>query len=712
MTYPKFAQVAILRPIRRSFEYSIPEELGDRVSKGSLCNCPFRGESERGVVLETGEEPEYQGERKELSEVISGEPLREPLLELANWLSFATFTPLGQVFNRMLPADITARPRTRDAIELKASFSEVSDFIEREKKRKPKQAELLQCLLASDEPIEKSELLARADSSRSPLKTLLSEEFVEEVTLPEIEARPSFSPAEMSGESISVSSGEVDRIPASFEKYVAYGTGRERIAIYKEILARLTRQGTVILLSPNVIRAEELVELIRSELDLVGVTYHSELTGGQISRRWNLARSGDVDFFVGALSAVYLPVDRLGGIIVEGEGDRNFSLKEQDPKGNLIDIALRRGELEESPVILGGPGPSLRSYLGLERKEYREISGASLDGLRSSSRVSFIKKRNNAEARTLSSGVRQRLKENYENKELSLIIGEKTGSSSAAVCEDCGEVIRCPDCQVPISYTTSGNYGVCPYCGARKNLLACPICGSDEIDFIGGGLEKAGTEIKEFLPGANVRRFDAPGESPADFMAVRQGFLKGEIDILLGTSIVASPCFSGEVSLVGLLDLDLILNRPTYRSTELAFRRVITGLELAAPEGELVVQTYGSGTGSISSAFAGAPRDFYESELKSRKRMGYPPYRRLITVQLEGKEREDLRKVASKLRGDLESTGGDFTVLGPLEPESDKTGRTRTELVIKAEELDFFLEILHEVISEEDVDALRVNPFT
>ena len=157
MALPNDAEVAVFRPINRTFEYSSPDDLKREISVGSVCRLPFRGESVRGVVLGLDEEPDYEGEQKKLKEVITEEPLAPEVIDLARWLSYTTLTPIGQVLNRFLPGDLTVRPRTEDKVELKASFEEVSNFVERREKRAPKQVELLEYLLALDEPIEKTD---------------------------------------------------------------------------------------------------------------------------------------------------------------------------------------------------------------------------------------------------------------------------------------------------------------------------------------------------------------------------------------------------------------------------------------------------------------------------------------------------------------------------------------------------------------------------
>ncbi|MBS3788263.1 hypothetical protein KGY79_08735, partial [Candidatus Bipolaricaulota bacterium] len=569
MTSGGYANVAVFRPIRSTFEYAIPDRLKDETSIGSICRLPFRGESVRGVVLEVREEPNYEGERKLIKEIVSRDPLPRSIIELANWLSRTTLTPIGQVLNRFVPGDLSVRPRTEDKVELDTSFGTVRSFIERNKKKSPKQVELLEFLLALDEPIEKNELLRKANSSRSPLKALKEKDIVEIASLPEIERQEVRTPGRLSS-SLNLER-EVQVKPEleedDFAQYAVHGTGDRRLATYLEVIRNLKGEGTILILAPNVIRAEELRKMAREELDIIGLSYHSALTDGEISSRWNLARSDEVDVFFGALSTIYLPVPSLKAIIAEGDGDRNFDLTEQDPKGNLIETARKRAELEGVPLIIGGRGPSARSYYQIATGALETMDGNFPEGFNKSVDMALEAPGKGSGDQALGPGLKRALKRSYREEGPILIVGSKKGASSAAICAECGEVVRCQDCDVPLTFIGSGNYGVCPYCGSKANLFVCENCGSDELKFIGSGLEKAEAEVQSLLPKAEVRRFGSQGEKWKDFLKLAGEVLSGEVDVLLGTSLVESFYFQGKSALICLLDLDLVSNRPSYRST-------------------------------------------------------------------------------------------------------------------------------------------------
>lgn len=714
MTSPGYASVAIFRPIRSTFEYSVPGQLKEEVSPGSICRLPFRGEYVRGIVLEVREEPGYEGEQKQITEVISDDPLPDSIIHLAEWLSFTTLTPIGQVLNRFIPGDLSVRPRTKDRVELTTSFDKVRSFIEGNKKRAPKQVELLEYLLALDGKIEKTELLDRANSSRSPLKALVEKEMVEISSLPvmassgaEVSAKIS-PPLEPDWEFRKKLDFQYDE----YSQYAVNGTGSQRLETYLGIIRDLKGTGTVLILAPNVVRAEELTGIVRNELDRIVLPYHSNLTDGEISASWNLARAGEVDVFVGVLNAIYLLVPRLRGIIVEGEGERNYELTEQDPKGNLVETARKRAKLQKVPLVLGGPGPSIQTYYQVKAGKLETIDDNFPDEFKKSVDMTLEDPGRDDGDRALSSGLMRALKWSYNEEGPALIVGGKSGTSGAAFCDDCGTVVRCSDCEVPLTFTGSGNYGVCPYCGTKTNLLVCDSCGSDELKFIGSGLEKAEAEVRSLLPGAEVRRFDFKEDTREEFLKLAFDVLNGEVDVVIGTKIVESLYFQGRSSLVGLLDLDLINNRPSYRSTEFLFRRVLSGLDMAKDEGKVFLQARRDRGGVFDLIKARHWKELYKSELKSRQRMGYPPFKRLIKIEVEGSEEEEARDAALKLKEALAAAGGDCQLLGPTSNSFGKRkGRYQSDLIVKTEDSGTVLDRINSIVSDGGYEEVRVNPF-
>lgn len=716
MSLDSYVRIAVFRPIPTRFEYSVPKGLKDGLKIGSICRVPFRGEKVRGVVVDISEEPSFSGETKQVSEVISDRLLNSSLMDLARWITRRTLTPLGQVFHRMVPADLRVSPREKKVIELSESFEEIREFIEEKGSRAPKQAEILECLLTSDDPVEKNHLLERAGSSRSPLKSLRGRGLVREVSLPEIRTDNQGFSFELDLDELS--SGVLQNLkglPNSFERFAFHSSGQKLLALYCRIVQLIRERGTVLFLTSDVGRARWFSQLFRSKMDLRALTYHSNLTRGEQSYRWNTAFTGSVDVFVGVLNAVYLPVPDLGGIIIDDEGDRNFELKEQDPKGNLVEIALKRGEIEERPIVYSGVAPSIRSYFETKSGSLRPLGQEEGNPITFSSKDVEISVQNSGSTRgSIPEEFKRDLRENYERGEPAMVVGERAGPSNAAICDECGSVLRCPHCRIPLAYSSSGRYGVCPYCGLKKEMLVCDNCGSKAIKFIGGGLEAIEKELESLFPNGNIRVYNAQADSGQDLSALCRDLVGGELDVLLGTRSLLTPFLAGKVPLLGLLDLDILLNRPTYRSTEFLFRRILKGANIVGPDGKVFLQGLRSEQLPLGAVASGKWRELYEDELESRCRMSYPPHGELVEISFQGKDMESLKKTAESLKDklhELEMKGG---LLGPMEesPGGGSKAGPVSKLMVKTDELDDFLDKLHSVVDREDREIIRLNPYS
>ncbi len=716
MSLDSYVRIAVFRPIPTRFEYSVPRGLEDGLKIGSICRVPFRGEKVRGVVVDIFGEPSFSGETKQVSEVISDRPLNSSLMDLARWITRRTLTPLGQVFHRMVPADLRVSPREKKVIGLSGSFEEIREFIEEKGSRAPKQAEILECLLTSDDPVEKNHLLERAGSSRSPLKSLRGRGLVREVSLPEIRTDNQGFSFELDLNELS--SGVLQNLkglPNSFERFAFHSSGQKLLALYCRIVQLIRERGTVLFLTSDVGRARWFSELFRSKMDLRALTYHSDLTRGEQSYRWNTANTGSVDVFVGVLNAVYLPVPDLGGIIIDDEGDRNFELKEQDPKGDLVEIALKRGEIEERPIVYSGVAPSIRSYFETKSGSLTPLGREDGNSITFSSKDVDISVQDSGSKRgSIPEEFKRDLRENYESGEPAMVIGERAGPSNAAICDECGSVLRCPDCRIPLAYSSSGRYGVCPYCGLKKEMLVCDNCGSEAVRFIGGGLEAIEKELEALFPNGNIRVYNAQADSGQDLSALFRDLVGGKLDVLLGTRSLLTPFLAGKVPLLGLLDLDILLNRPTYRSTEFLFRRILKGADIVGSKGKVFLQGLRSEQLPLGAVASGKWRELYENELESRRRMNYPPQGELVEISFQGKDMESLKKTAESLKGKLHELGMKGGLLGPMEesPGGGSKAGPVSKLMVKTDELDDFLDKLHSVVDREDREIIRLNPYS
>lgn len=244
-------------------------------------------------------------------------------------------------------------------------------------------------------------------------------------------------------------------------------------------------------------------------------------------------------------------------------------------------------------------------------------------------------------------------------------------------------------------------------------MLVCQDCGSDEVKFIGGGLEEVEKELSEYLPEARIHSYDFQGSNWNEFSQVLDGLLSGDLDILLGTTVVGSLFLGGKVPLVGLLDLDIPLNRATYRSTEFLTRRIFQGCELVEPGGRVFLQGLHEEEVLIEPIREGKWERLYERELESRKLMGYPPYRELVEIEVRGSNPSEVRERVDEIKRELEECVPEAETLGPTEkgtPGSKEVG-SRYYLMVKIEEISELLNALDSIVPRSESRRIRLNPY-
>lgn len=708
MSSGNFAEVAVFLPVKGTFEYHVPSNLQDQLTRGSICEVPFQNKTETGVILNLTGRGSYDGEYREIARLVWNKPIPEYLIQLAKWLTGVTLTPLGQVFNRMIPGNLSVKPRKKEVYEITESFDRVKDFIEDHRARAPKQAELLELLLSRDERPTAPEIMREANSSRSPLTSLLAKGLVSARTVPDYEEYRPNQDRKILPEASPASKVDTD-FPRGFGVVTVSGAFCDRLSVYLSFVDKVISDRAALVVAPNIFRAEELQNIFSTELDCTSITYHSRLSPGEISSRWRLVSSGEVGLVVGVLSSIYLPFPRLGGIVVEGEADRNYQLLDQDPRANFVDICLERARLEELPVVLGDTSHSIFTY--------HNSSGGSFsvatDIFRNEPfrRVDLTADDATSDAATerINRTLRALKKKVLEGGGPAVLIGERTAASNAIICGDCGQVIRCPRCEVPLKFTKHGNSGVCPYCGYREEVLTCPNCGGSNLDFVGSGLEEVENTLNQILPEAEVRVFDSRKETSADLYEVTRKLLAGEIDVLIGTWMIASYYLYGKVDFLGLLGPDLILDWASYRSTEWFITRIARGFDLVADDGTIFARTYHGDNPEVRSVLSGDWERVYRGELKSRQRLGYPPFTNLIELHLRQGSTAGSAGEINELKAEMEDCKSVESVLGPVESgRGGDSDHTEEKLLIKTGDIDGFYRSLSECLDQYDRGRIRI----
>ena len=473
-------------------------------------------------------------------------------------------------------------------------------------------------------------------------------------------------------------------------------TNSGKTEVYMKAVEKALSAGrTAVILLPEIALAGQVAERFRKRFGSSEVaTLHSRLKTSERLREWLRIRRGEARIVVGARTSVFAPIDNIGIIVIDEEHESTYK-SDHNPKYETIDVAYKRASDHRAVLVLGSATPSIVSYYRAKTGVYRLIEMDERIGGSIMPEPAVIDMRREAVSGNLSV-ISQELAGQTDRAlsrgEQVIYFLNRRGFSTQILCPDCGYKMTCPDCGITLTYHRSSNAAVCHYCGRKFPLPGtCPDCGSKFIKYVGAGTEKVEAEVKRIWPEARVSRFDIDTVASAgDPSRVIKDFQSGKTDILIGTQILAKGLDFRNVSLVGIINADVSLNIPDYRSSERTFQLITQVAGRAGRTGgksSVLIQTYDPESDIIREAAAGDYEEFYESELLHRSIMNYPPFSDIIHVVFSAEREEDAMSYAQtfhrRLTG-LRSAPEDAQVLKPGADERRTDGRARAGFIIKA----------------------------
>lgn len=460
-------------------------------------------------------------------------------------------------------------------------------------------------------------------------------------------------------------------------RFLLYGvTGSGKTEVYLQAAqAALAKGRQVLYLVPEIALTPQVGVLFQGAFGEKVAIWHHRLARGEKYRLWEDIRKGEKGILIGPRSAVFAPFCNLGLVIIDEEHDPSYKEQER-PYYHARQVAIRRSFLNEAVVVLGSATPSLESYTAAGRKKLELLTITRRPQGRRLPRITVVDLRREPESgdpSIFSRYLREQIRLRLTQKEQVILFHNRRGYAPIVFCPVCGEVLKCRNCSISLVYHQQTRDLRCHYCNTRLPVPGgCPSCGSKrKLRFLGAGIQRVEQELSFLFPGARVLRLDYDTtRSKGSFNRILGSFAKQEADILLGTQMVTKGHDFPGVTLVGVLNADLSLNLPDYRSAERTFQiltQVAGRAGRGAQPGEVVVQTYYPEHYSIMAACRGDNSFFYREEAKRRRSLGYPPFGELIRVRLSGKREEDVAAMASKVAGELKRllASGPVAVLGP-----------------------------------------------
>jgi len=719
------ARVALDLALRKEFDYAIPAEWAERVEVGARVKVPFGRREILGSVVAVLESSPQTNLRDIVAVVGRQAQLTPMVLELARWMAGYYCCPLETALKSVLPESVRQEQdgwRERLTVRMLPVHGEFPELTKRQREvwnilqewRELPLQELLKLAETTAETVRRLE-----DKGLVAIRNEISERdpYGEDVILPTeslvlneeqrvalkviVEALDGLNPG---GPTATPASGAISEW-ASTEGGVASSplpsaspgaasgapvfllhgvTGSGKTEVYLQALAHALAQGRgAIVLVPEISLTPQTVERFKARFNhgpsrtLVAVL-HSHLSAGERHDEWQKIRQGRARIVIGARSAIFAPVERLGLIVVDEEHESSYKQAEA-PRYHARDVAVVRAGREGAVVVLGSATPSLESYHHARSGKYRMLELKQRADNAKMPIVRVVDMRTEARKQkgppVFSHPLHEAILQRLERKEQVMLFLNRRGYSTSLQCPLCGFVAGCPNCSVALTYHRQRQKLCCHVCGHEEGVpTQCPDakCRNPGIRYSGLGTERLEEALVKQYPHARLARMDSDTlKRKSDYRKVLTDFRTGKVDILVGTQMIAKGLHFPNVTLVGIIYADLGLHLPDFRAGERTFQ-LLTQVSGRAGrgdiEGEVFVQAFTPFHPAIQFARRHDYIGFYEQEIEFREALKYPPFARVALVTLRGRNEEKVRFTADHVRKELEQFMGairDLIVAGP-----------------------------------------------
>jgi primosomal protein N' (replication factor Y) (superfamily II helicase) len=589
------------------------------------------------------------------------------------------------------------KPKTEKKIRLTKDFltHESLEKVFATLTSKPKQEAVLlkylqQVPVLKDSEANKSGILkkqlAEEDISESSLHTLIKNGVLEEfeiiVSRFEADEEQILPDVNLSEDQLSTQNDILKNFHDQATTLLHGITGSGKTEIYINLIKKALEGGSQVLyLLPEIALTTQIVQRLKKVFGATMGVYHSKFSDNERVEVWNGILTGRFRFVIGVRSAVFLPFDNLGLIIVDEEHDTSYKQQEPAPRYHARDVALVMGHMHHAKVLLGSATPSVESYYLAHQGKYGFVKLHKRYGEAKLPEVmlaNMSQERRNKTVKGEFSGVLlTSIAETLAQKEQVIIFQNRRGYSPMVNCEDCGWVPKCVNCAVSLTYHQYRHALVCHYCGYKEQLpTQCPTCTSRRLLTAGYGTEKLEEELKLHFPETVVQRMDFDTTRlKSGYENIIEQFENGTTDILVGTQMVTKGLDFDNVSLVGIFNADRMLHFPDFRSYERAFQ-LITQVSGRAGRrekpGKVIIQTSHIDHPVLNFVLNHTQEEFYETEIADRRQHAYPPFARLIEITVKHVDKKTSRDASLRLTDSLKNNLKEVKILGPGEPMISK----------------------------------------
>ena len=690
-----FAQVCVNIPSDKLFTYQIPQQLIKKAEVGKRVLVPFRNRRLMGHIVELIDKTTLQ-ECKEIINILDDSPIiSPPLMELFKWISDYYITSLANVIAGALPAKLGFHKQSlpikkQKYLQLTNEGPDITKFIQAYEKKAPKQTAIISFLLKHGEVLL-PRVLEATKATHQTVNSLIQKGLIE-VSEKEIYRKPvlikenteekKITPNYHQQKSITQIQKALDN--KCFTPFLLHGiTGSGKTYVYLQAVLHSLKSGkTAIVLVPEISLTHQLINRFHTLFGDRIAVIHSGLSEGERYDEWRRIHQGEAKVVIGARSAIFAPLADLGLIVLDEEHETSYK-QDNAPRYHTREVALMRAKIHQAVLILGSATPSLESFHLAQEGFFKLLKIPTRATTHSLSNIQLIdlkkefRKQKSAPlfSQALIQGIRQRL----QKKEQTILFLNRRGFSSFLLCRLCGYVPKCKHCSVSLTYHSSQNILRCHYCSyVSKVLTTCPNC-KGILQPIGFGTQKVEEEAGKFFPKARIQRMDQDTVTRKNsHQQILSRLGRGEIDILIGTQMIAKGLDFPKVTLVGVVAADTLLNLPDFRAAERTFQLItqVAGRSgRGEVPGEVIIQTFSPSHYSLQCACQMNYLGFYHQEILYRKELGYPPLGKMINIIIKGAEVNTLKYSVEKLMDLFIALKPDeIIILGPAQALFFKSG--------------------------------------
>lgn len=701
------AHVAFNRPLDVTYDYLLPDDLRGKVQPGQRVKVPFgRGDHLTvGYCVGVGRPRRLDG-LKSVYKLIDREPLVSPkMLELTRWISEHYLCGWGQVLEMVIPAGVKRQAGTRDQLCLQVDSEAVA--AQPNVILPPKQAAILQVLSAASDPLPADEVARLADCGEGPIIALRRKGLIRAVTQRTATGVPATVPTAQEQDLILNADQQLalDRIVATLREqrhktFVLHGvTGSGKTEVYIRAIREVVGYGRqAIVLVPEISLTPQTIRRFQSRFDSIAVL-HSHLTDADRHRHWQQIAQGRVQVVVGARSAVFAPTPHLGLIVIDEEHENSFK-QDNVPRYHAREVARHRAELEGIPLVLGSATPTLESFqrgkLGLDEwlRLPKRVEDLPMPP------VVIVDIRNDpfcAKGAAIGRALQTAMRHALEQQGQVILFLNLRGYSPLLWCRNCGASVKCPQCDITLTWHKDQKVVLCHSCGySTLPPSMCPTCAHPGIRYLGSGTQRLEQEVRAKFPDHACLRMDSDSmRRRGSHDEALEAFRKGEVRILLGTQMITKGLDFPNVTLVGVVHADTVLHQPDLRASERTFQliaQVAGRTGRSRKGGRVFVQTACPTEPSILLAAKHDYVTFATSELEHRRQMRAPPFEHLTRVILRGPDEEvvkaETKRLLEAFRVMGESLASPVRLLGPAPaPVAKLNGLYRYHFQLSAPDL-------------------------